>query len=190
MPAANMVGYTFLSRTTRECAGPENLLQSIAQETIRIKQQRSGADFLETLLATNFVPSPAGSGPALLARALLAAGTSQVLYLAPSHEVGLRAIEDLKALGTLGLPRGTGDEPPPLFLASSETSPYADVHPDRRHGGRTASWSQRALRSAVLGTVAEFCAMAEFINPAVATTAAAMVERKKTERIFRYSWKS
>ena len=78
------------------------------------------------------VVGAAGSGPALLARALLASGASQVLYLAPSHEVGLRAVEDLKALGTLGLPAGTGDEPTPLFLGSSETSPYADVHPGHR----------------------------------------------------------
>src|ERR671913_110152 len=42
---------------------------------------------------------------------------------------------------------------------------------------------QRALRSASPGAVAEFCAMAELINPAVATTARAMVERMDTERI-------
>jgi hypothetical protein len=35
----------------------------------------------------------------------------------------------------------------------------------------------------LLGAVAEFCAMAELIMPAVTTTARAMVERRDTERI-------
>jgi transcription-repair coupling factor (superfamily II helicase) len=75
-----------------------------------------------------------GSGGALVARALLAAGASHVLYVAPNPELGLRAAEDLAALSRLELPGfpPTSDEPPPLVLAQSETSPYADVHPDRR----------------------------------------------------------
>ena len=76
----------------------------------------------------------AGSGPALLARALLEAGASHVLYVAPNHDAALRAVEDLRAFTTLPL-RGFAtapEEPPPLVLTSSETSPYADVHPDRR----------------------------------------------------------
>jgi transcription-repair coupling factor (superfamily II helicase) len=83
----------------------------------------------------------AGSGPALLARALLGAGASHVLYVAASHEVALRAAEDLKALAALGLPGGDvlGNEPAPLFLSSSETSPYADVHPDRRQAMQRAA---------------------------------------------------
>src|SRR3954447_20719595 len=62
------------------------------------------------------VVGAAGSGPAMLARSLLAAGASHVLYVAPSHEVAQRAVEDLTALRTLALP-GTvtaPDEPPPL----------------------------------------------------------------------------
>ncbi len=75
-----------------------------------------------------------GSGAALIARALLAAGASHVLYVAPTPELGLRAAEDLAAMSRLELPglRPTPDEPGPLVLAQSETSPYADVHPDRR----------------------------------------------------------
>ncbi len=87
------------------------------------------------------VVGAAGSGPAMLARSLLAAGASHVLYVAPSHEVAQRAVEDLTALRTLALP-GTvtaQDEPPPLFLSTSETSPYADVHPDRRQAMQRAA---------------------------------------------------
>ncbi|HEV8548971.1 MAG TPA: CarD family transcriptional regulator, partial [Polyangiaceae bacterium] len=89
----------------------------------------------------------AGSGPALIARALLQSGVSQVLYVAPSTEGALRAAEDLRALALLPL-RGlepAPDEPPPLVLASSETSPYAEVHPDRR---------QTMQRAAALFTMA------------------------------------
>jgi transcription-repair coupling factor (superfamily II helicase) len=83
----------------------------------------------------------AGSGPAMLARSLLAAGASHVLYVAPSHEIALRAVEDLGALRTLALPGHpvAEDEPPPLFLSTSETSPYADVHPDRRQAMQRAA---------------------------------------------------
>src|SRR5690349_14313764 len=80
------------------------------------------------------VVGAAGSGAAMLARALLGAGASQVLYVAPSHEVGLRA------LAALDLPAAPADAAStPLFLASSETSPYADVHPDRRQSMQRAA---------------------------------------------------
>src|SRR5688572_29472025 len=82
-----------------------------------------------------------GSGGALLSRGLLAAGASHVLYVAPTPELGLRAAEDLAAFAKLELPgfRPFPDEPPPLVLAPSETSPYADVHPDRRLAMQRAS---------------------------------------------------
>ncbi|HEX6765961.1 MAG TPA: hypothetical protein VF103_10800, partial [Polyangiaceae bacterium] len=75
-----------------------------------------------------------GSGGALVARGLLAAGASHVLYVAPNTELGLRAAEDLAAFARLELPGfpPAGDEAAPLVIAQSETSPYADVHPDRR----------------------------------------------------------
>lgn len=56
MPAANMVGYTFLTRTSKDCAAPDRLLRGLGDETSRIKQQRSGADYLETLIAANCLP--------------------------------------------------------------------------------------------------------------------------------------
>lgn len=55
MPAANMVGYTFQARTSRDCAAPDELLQSLGAETSRVKHLRTGADFLETLLAADYM---------------------------------------------------------------------------------------------------------------------------------------
>ncbi|HEY3500943.1 MAG TPA: transcription-repair coupling factor [Polyangiaceae bacterium] len=79
------------------------------------------------------VVGAAGSGHALLARALLAAGASHVLYIAPDAEAAQRATEDLRAVASLGLPPGmAADEPLPLLLPGSEISPYAEAHPDRR----------------------------------------------------------
>jgi len=56
MPASSMVGYTFLTRTTGDCTSPDDLLRGIGAETARIKHQRSGADFLETLLVADYIP--------------------------------------------------------------------------------------------------------------------------------------
>ncbi len=56
MPAANMVGYTFLTRSHQDCRDADDLLRGLGDETGRIKHQRSGADFLETLLAANCFP--------------------------------------------------------------------------------------------------------------------------------------
>jgi transcription-repair coupling factor (superfamily II helicase) len=80
------------------------------------------------------VVGAAGSGPALLARALIDAGAPHLLYVAADPEGAQRAASDLEALGGLDL-LGKGQlegEPPVLVLSGSETSPYADVHPDRR----------------------------------------------------------
>src|SRR5262245_23829969 len=54
-----------------------------------------------------------GSGGALVARALLAAGASHVLYVAPSSEAGLRAAEDLAALARVELPGFTTEPEEP-----------------------------------------------------------------------------
>jgi len=110
----------------------------------------SVADGAREALATRngfAVVGAAGSGAALLARALLAEGASHVLYVAPQHEGALRAAEDLRALARLSVPgvAPVPDEPPPLLLTTSETSPYADVHPDRR---------QAMQRAAALFTIA------------------------------------
>jgi hypothetical protein len=55
MPAANLTGYTFLTREVRDCAAPEDLLRSIRNETALIKDQRSGTAFMDTIFAASSV---------------------------------------------------------------------------------------------------------------------------------------
>ncbi|HEV8246052.1 MAG TPA: transcription-repair coupling factor, partial [Polyangiaceae bacterium] len=77
-----------------------------------------------------------GSGAALLTHALLALGQKHVVYVAADAESAERAALDLSALGRgLGLPGLLGqglDSAPPLLLQAPESSPYAEVHVDRR----------------------------------------------------------
>ena len=71
-----------------------------------------------------------------------------MLYVAPNHDVALRAAEDLRALAALPL-RGleqSPTEPAPLFAHDERNEPgTADVHPDRR---------QTMQRAAALFTIA------------------------------------
>jgi hypothetical protein len=53
MPAANLTGYSFLTREARDCASPEELLRSIRNETALIKDQRSGTAFMDTIFAAS-----------------------------------------------------------------------------------------------------------------------------------------
>jgi transcription-repair coupling factor (superfamily II helicase) len=112
-----------------------------------------------------------GSGGALLARGLLGAGASHVLYVVPNHEIGLRASEDLRALSRLDVPgfARLADEPPPLSLVQSETSPYADVHPDRRFAMQ---------RAAALFTIAK-----EFPWRVALTTAGGLLRKVAPEEV-------
>src|SRR6187549_1501182 len=75
-----------------------------------------------------------GSGPALVAQALAAQGARQIVYLVANNEVAQQAAGDLAALGK-GLPLSHLPRKPlpaPLVLAPSESTPYAEVHTDRR----------------------------------------------------------
>jgi transcription-repair coupling factor (superfamily II helicase) len=75
-----------------------------------------------------------GAGPALLAHALSSQSKRQVVYLAASGEIAQQAAGDLAALGK-GLPLARFPRlelPAPLLLAPPESTPYADVHTDRR----------------------------------------------------------
>lgn len=56
MPAANLTGYTFLSRRARDCDHPEGLLWSIRDQTTLIKHHRSGTAFMDTIFAASKVP--------------------------------------------------------------------------------------------------------------------------------------
>src|SRR5690606_7790447 len=79
----------------------------------------------------------AGTGPALLARALAAEGNVPVLYVCADADGARRAAADLKYLSrrlpavapkVQALPEAAAT----LLLLPAETQPYADVHPDRR----------------------------------------------------------
>jgi transcription-repair coupling factor (superfamily II helicase) len=79
----------------------------------------------------------AGSAPALVAHALALAGATHVVYVAADADAARRASADLAAFGR-GLPlspllaKASSPDAAPLLLAVSETTPYAEVHPDRR----------------------------------------------------------
>src|SRR6478752_1044311 len=75
-----------------------------------------------------------GSGPALVGQALAAQSARQIVYLVASNEAAQQAAGDLSALGR-GLPLTHLPRTPlpvPLVLAPSESTPYAEVHTDRR----------------------------------------------------------
>jgi len=75
-----------------------------------------------------------GAGPAVVTHALAAQGARQIVYLVASNEVAQQAAGDLAALGK-GLPLTHLPRqlmPAPLVLAPSESTPYAEVHTDRR----------------------------------------------------------
>ena len=55
MPATNLSGCTFLTRSVRDCAVPEQLLQSIREETAAIKHKRSGAAFVDMIYVASKV---------------------------------------------------------------------------------------------------------------------------------------
>jgi transcription-repair coupling factor (superfamily II helicase) len=91
-----------------------------------------------------------GAAPALMAHALALSGAPHVLYVAPDADAARRAVSDLLALGR-GLPlaaalsRASSPDVAPLVLSAAETTPYAEVHPDRRAGmARTAALFQIA----------------------------------------------
>jgi len=74
-----------------------------------------------------------GAGPALVSHALASNGR-RVVYVASSSESAQNAASDLTALGLgLPLPRWAARQPAaPLVLTSSDSTPYSEVHSDRR----------------------------------------------------------
>ncbi|MEP7050962.1 MAG: DEAD/DEAH box helicase, partial [Pseudomonadota bacterium] len=75
-----------------------------------------------------------GAGPALLSHALTAHGSRQVVHLVASGEIAQQTAGDLAALAK-GLPLARVPRlelPAPLLLAPPESTPYAEVHTDRR----------------------------------------------------------
>lgn len=69
-----------------------------------------------------------GCAPALLAAIAARAGSQTILYIAPTAEAATEAATDLRHL----LEQLPGDEAVVRLLLPSESSPYDNVHPDRR----------------------------------------------------------
>lgn len=80
-----------------------------------------------------------GSAAALAAHALALGGARQVVVVVEDADLARRMIGDLSALAR-GLPLSPGlsgassPAAPPLYLATAENTPYAQVHGDRRAG--------------------------------------------------------
>src|SRR5881394_1107402 len=104
---------------------PEDRAIITASEAARLALLQPG---LTTLVGAE------GSGPALVAQALAAQSSRQVVYLVASNEAAQQAAGDLAALGK-GLPLTHLPKQAlsaPLVLAPPESTPYAEVHSDRR----------------------------------------------------------
>ena len=109
---------------------------------------------LERAELTHFVGAE-GAGPALVSHALAAAGAKQVVYVTANAEVAQQAVADLTALGRglplTRLPRHPA--PSPLLVTAPESTPYAEVHGDRRAAMlRTAAWCE-VLQSSGRGSI-------------------------------------
>src|SRR6185369_8813797 len=112
-------GQAFLPRL------PEDRTIITASDAARLALSRPG---LTTLVGAE------GSGPALVAQALSAQAARQIVYLAANQEAAQLAAGDLAALGK-GLPLAHLPKSrlaAPLVFAPSESTPYAEVHGDRR----------------------------------------------------------
>ena len=73
-----------------------------------------------------------GSEPALVARALASASERPVLYVTPDLDSARRAADDLVFLARNATTDGQAADATTLLFTPSETSPYAEVHPERR----------------------------------------------------------
>ncbi len=106
-------------------------------EPLRLPEDRpilTAADAAKRAFATTdvlHVVGAEGSAPALVARAL--AREAPVLYVAADNDAARRAAADLSYLSR-GLPfaGSEGIDGDTLLLVPSESSPYTEVHPDRR----------------------------------------------------------
>src|SRR6187431_1747318 len=115
----NLEGNAFLPRL------PEDRTIITASEAARLGLSQLG---LTPLVGAE------GSGPALVSQALAAQGARQIVYVTASSEAAQQAAGDLSALAT-GLPLTHLPRQPmsaPLVLAPTESTPYAEVHTDRR----------------------------------------------------------
>ncbi len=56
MPAANMTSYTFVTRRLSECADIKQLMASVRDETLALKHQRAGTQFIDAIMAAAYAP--------------------------------------------------------------------------------------------------------------------------------------
>jgi transcription-repair coupling factor (superfamily II helicase) len=114
-----------------------------------------------------------GSAPALVARALTDAAERPVLYVTPDLESARRAADDLVFL-TKGFANGDAPDATTLLFTPSETSPYAEVHPERRSAmGRLATLFHLAKRFPFRFLVAPAAALVRRVVPSGAVLAGA-----------------
>ena len=56
MPAANMTAYSFITRRADACDQPGNLLRGIRDETLQIKREKRGKQFIDGVMASKYIP--------------------------------------------------------------------------------------------------------------------------------------
>ncbi|HVW25757.1 MAG TPA: transcription-repair coupling factor [Polyangiaceae bacterium] len=113
-----------------------------------------------------------GSAPALVARAVAAAASRPVLYVTPDLDSARRAADDLVFLWKQA--HGDATAATTLLFTPSETSPYAEVHPERRAAMvRLATLFHLAKRLPFQFVVAPASALARRVVPQNAVLAGA-----------------
>jgi hypothetical protein len=60
MPAANMTAYSFITRRGNACAQPEELLRGVRDETMKIKREKRGKQFMDSVMAGKHIPGLLG----------------------------------------------------------------------------------------------------------------------------------
>ena len=115
-----------------------------------------------------------GSAPALVARALASASERPVLYVTPDLDSARRAADDLVFLARNATTDGQAADATTLLFTPSETSPYAEVHPERRAAMvRLATLFHLAKRLPFRFLVAPASALARRVVPSEAVVAGA-----------------
>jgi transcription-repair coupling factor (superfamily II helicase) len=127
-----------------------------------------------------------GAAPALVAAALCREGARAVLYVAADADAARRAAADLAHLARglpLPAPHSLAIEPgAPLLLAPSESSLYAEVHPDRRaQMHRTGTLFQIAIGLPWRFLVTTATALARRVVPPEVLAGAAIQVRAEEE---------
>ncbi len=56
MPAANMTSYTFVTRRKSQCVDLKGLMTSVRDETLALKHQRAGTQFIDAIMAAAHAP--------------------------------------------------------------------------------------------------------------------------------------